>query len=63
MTLQIAIIDRDGSMKVGSDEGVARTLADSLLSEAYKAHVDTPAFHRQAGHQSGNGALVSPTFA
>ena len=39
--LQIAIIDRDGSMKVGSDEGVARTLADSLLSEAYKAHADT----------------------
>ena len=39
--LQIAIIDRDGRMKLGSGEGVARTLADSLLSEAYKAHADT----------------------
>ena len=30
-----------GGWKLGSGEGVARTLADSLLSEAYKAHADT----------------------
>jgi diguanylate cyclase (GGDEF)-like protein/PAS domain S-box-containing protein len=38
--LQIALVDRDGNVKVGGVEGVAQTLSDSRLGEAYKAHAD-----------------------
>jgi diguanylate cyclase (GGDEF)-like protein/PAS domain S-box-containing protein len=39
--LQIALVDRDGNVKVGGVEGVAQTLSDSRSSEAFKAHADT----------------------
>src|SRR5262245_29613066 len=39
--LQITLVDREGNVKVGGVEGVAQTLSDSRLSEAFKAHADT----------------------